>query len=700
MHEPLSRLYQSMKSRPSLTERKLSQSNYRSCFLSSLGFIHLIAFWSYYVQFPALLSFSGIEPVSRIMPYVAPTMKNLLIERGFIDEDSLCELFAVLGMFLGAIIASGLSHHGALYILQTGLYWFLVRTGGTFYSFQWDILLIETTFVTSLTYAPWLSHRTRPNFSSLGFWPLRFLLFKLMLMSGVVKIQSGCPTWLNLTALEFHLATQCLPGLLAWYVHQLPPFLLRLAVAITLWIEWPAAVLLLSPETQSRRIGAMLQIILQVLIILTGNYNYFNLLTITLCLPVVEETAQARPDIQHPYLMQRNFICKTITWLCLFAAFSIMFSIERNNGKFNIRLGLTPDQVNGWTELILPSILNIVFGWATVQTVSRSISNRSIFTLMQGCISLFIILLVIMPLMTLTTSLESQGFWACQRIQPLYNNYIRPYGLTSSYGLFRRMTGVGVPTAGEEGWAGQPPSVVERPEIILECLYNDDEKWYELEFRWKPGRRIDRFPRQIAPHQPRLDWQMWFAALGRSDHNPWFIHFVKKLLDGCPEVMQLLDPSNFVAPNKSIRKIRAKLYYYDFTRIPSDWSKTVGAEKMLPYVQEKTFLPYLQPKTIWYRQFAFNYMPELEANSTSLANYLASHGFKNEFKNRDERCSGVQCIGWYLYSFVNLVRRGRLFLLAPFLFAFIMLLKFQRISSNHKGASAISKTDDSKKKTQ
>ena len=170
------------------------------------------------------------------------------------------------------------------------LYSFLVKLGGTFYSFQWDILLLEAGWITALCYAPWKRHRDANSSSNIGKWPIRFLLFKLMFMSGVVKIQSECPTWLNLTALEYHFATQCLPSPLSWYAHQLPPLLLRFAVAITLFIEIPISLLLIAPIELWRKMGAKLQILLQITIILTGNYNFFNLLTIALCIPCFEKS--------------------------------------------------------------------------------------------------------------------------------------------------------------------------------------------------------------------------------------------------------------------------------------------------------------------------------------------------------------------------------------------------------------------------
>ena len=44
------------------------------------------------------------------------------------------------------------------------------------------------------------------------------------------------------------------------------------------------------------------------------------------------------------------------------------------------------------------------------------------------------------------------------------------------------------------------------------------------------------------PHQPRLDWQMWFAALSSPGHQPWLLALVWRLLEGRTEVLGLLDP--------------------------------------------------------------------------------------------------------------------------------------------------------------
>jgi hypothetical protein len=128
--------------------------------------------------------------------------------------------------------------------------------------------------------------------------------------------------------------------------------------------------------------------------------------------------------------------------------------------------------------------------------------------------------------------------------KPIINAYewLSPFRTFSSYGLFAVMT-----TA--------------RPEIIIEGS-NDGTTWFEYEFKYKPG-HVQRRPKFVAPHQPRLDWQMWFAALGNYQQNPWLVNFCVRLLQGSPEVLALLERNPF--PNAPPRYIRAVAYDYHFT---------------------------------------------------------------------------------------------------------------------------------------
>ncbi|UCF47917.1 MAG: lipase maturation factor family protein, partial [Myxococcales bacterium] len=100
----------------------------------------------------------------------------------------------------------------------------------------------------------------------------------------------------------------------------------------------------------------------------------------------------------------------------------------------------------------------------------------------------------------------------------------------------------------------------ERPEINIEGT-RDGKTWQPYVFRYKPG-PLDRAPVWNAPHQPRLDWQMWFAALGDYRRNPWLGNLMTRLLQGEPTALELIDDNPFgQQPPKQVRAIR---YRYEF----------------------------------------------------------------------------------------------------------------------------------------
>ena len=125
----------------------------------------------------------------------------------------------------------------------------------------------------SIFYAPWTSC-TAGN-RVIGFahpmtWVLRMQWVKFMIMSGAVKIFAQCPTWRELTALEVHFASTCLPTSEAWPMHSLPPSVLRCGTAFMFVCELVGPWLLLAPITPVRRVGVLLQIPLQLGIAATG----------------------------------------------------------------------------------------------------------------------------------------------------------------------------------------------------------------------------------------------------------------------------------------------------------------------------------------------------------------------------------------------------------------------------------------------
>ena len=162
------------------------------------------------------------------------------------------------------------------------LYLSVDSIGQAFYSFQWDALLLEVGFAAFLVApAGWRpSYGTPP--STISVWVFRFLLFRLMFESGLVKLLSRDLAWRDLTALNYHYYTQPLPTPVAWYAHQLPSLIQKISVSSVFAVELIVPFLFLAPR-RFRVIGAWMTIAFQLLIALTGNYTFFNLLTILLC---------------------------------------------------------------------------------------------------------------------------------------------------------------------------------------------------------------------------------------------------------------------------------------------------------------------------------------------------------------------------------------------------------------------------------
>src|SRR4029450_8902203 len=176
----------------------------------------------------------------------------------------------------------------------------LTIAGQAFLSFQWDILLLETGFL-AIFLAPWQSWSKRgrePPISRSALFLLKVLLFKLMVMSGVVKLTSGDDSWGWLdhsfhwsafTALDYHYWSQPLPTVFAWWADKSPEWFKHFSVAFCLVVEIIVPFFIWAPR-RLRLIAAGLLIFLQLAIAITGNYCFFNLLTLALCLLLIDDS--------------------------------------------------------------------------------------------------------------------------------------------------------------------------------------------------------------------------------------------------------------------------------------------------------------------------------------------------------------------------------------------------------------------------
>lgn len=469
-----------------MTDQIYRYSRTAELFIRLLGLVYFCALGSFAMQIDGLVGRNGVVPMGPFIEHVARqygTAGWLVVPSlfWFSSSDTFVQLTCFLGAGAGLMVACGYYCVPLMSCLWL-VYLSVVSTGNAFMGFQWDILLLETGWLAIFLFPMRISLR-KPvcNMPSLLIvWLLRLLAFKLMFMSGCVKVLSGDVSWRNLTAMQYHYETQPIPNPLAWLLFQLPASWHKFETGMVLFIEILVPFLLFAPR-KVRIAAGMVLVCLQLLIIVSGNYAYFNWLTIAICLCSFDDQLIA------------TFVPRSL-----------------RRGRADKRFGQRGLRNNAYLCNACSMPVFLVIG-------------------MLNCIELLLFFSFGLP-----SSLASDCHWLL-RLQ-------RPFHLVNSYGLFAVMT-------------------TTRPEIIVEGSM-DGNTWKEYSFRFKSG-ALFRAPSVVAPCQPRLDWQMWFAALGSPADNEWFLLFVVRLLQGSPQVSALLESNPF--PHHAPLYVRAVLYDYHFT---------------------------------------------------------------------------------------------------------------------------------------
>jgi predicted DCC family thiol-disulfide oxidoreductase YuxK len=275
----------------------------RWLFLRLLGLAYFFAFVSLWTQVDGLIGSHGITPTAQFMDMVrnwaaahsswdahliAPTLCWFSASDGFLHF--LCAGGTVLSIFL----ILGIAPAPSLALLWL-FYLSLSVVSDVFLGYQWDALLLETGLL-AIFFAPlqlWPGPAREAPPSRTMLWLLRWLLFRLMFASGVVKLATHDSTWRGLTALTFHYETQPLPTWIAWYANQLPLWFQKLSCLIMFAIELGTPFLIFTPR-RLRFVTAGAITTLMILIAATGNYCFFNLLTVALCVLLLDDAALRR----------------------------------------------------------------------------------------------------------------------------------------------------------------------------------------------------------------------------------------------------------------------------------------------------------------------------------------------------------------------------------------------------------------------
>ena len=445
-----------------------------SLFLRLLALIYLVAFVSIGVQIDGLAGAEGILPFAdelrRAEAQVGAERFWSIPTLFWLDASDLAlQLVAFAGCVFSVLLFFNLYARSALVLLFL-CYLSLFQAGQLFMNFQWDYLLLESGFLAVFL----------PRGPRLVIWLFRWLLFRVRFLSGASKLISGDPSWSGLTALDYYFETQPLPHWVAWYVHQLPEWFMRFGTGTVLFIELLVPFMMFMSRGP-RIFAAWATLSLQALILLTSNHNFFNLLTMILCLFLFDDRAL------------RSLLPASL-------ASRLSGAPRRSTPDISPGQGRPPGKVLAG---LLAGFIFLVSAFQFWEMFSGRSSPAPVAAVMDA---------------------------------------VAPFRIVNKYHVF-------------------PTMKRERKELIVEGSH-DGEHWQPYVFKYKPG-ALDRRPPVVIPHQPRLDWMMWFVPAGHPLNMMWFDRFLRRLLENAPPVIGLLESNPF--PDKPPRYLRTNLYRYSFT---------------------------------------------------------------------------------------------------------------------------------------
>ena len=491
--------------------------------LRLLAGVHLVAFVSLWVQIDGLVGSRGILPARDFFAYLERVLGDGALERfvnvpsllWFGAGDGVLHVLCAVGVLLSLLAIAGMVTapvFAALWICYLSLVW----GGQTFLAFQWDTLLLEATLC-AVVLAP------------LG-WPFRRA-------AGTPAIDGPRSLAATVRA-AFRVAPDpaaARPGM----------WLFRLLVVKLMFLS--GAVKLLSLDPTWWRLTAL-------------DVHYF-----TQPLPVAASWyAHHLPEWFHRLSVLVMFAVELgAPWLVFFRRLrlpgmgvllllQLLIAATGNYGFFNLLTAvlclswLGAGTVGGWTRT--SGLQAAAAGGGGPPRVRPGIRVR------WAVATVILLLSLLTTMRELTRSLPrgpetppaaavTADFIDRALVDPAAPllRAIAPFRSINGYGLFRAMT-------------------TSRPEIVVETSV-DGATWSELEFRFKPG-DLERPPRAAFPHMPRLDWQMWFAALDPAGAD-WLGSFVERLFEAEPAVLGLLGRASRQA--EPPRYVRLRLYDYAFS---------------------------------------------------------------------------------------------------------------------------------------
>jgi hypothetical protein len=537
----------------------------RFVILRLLGCVYAVAFLVAAKQILPLIGSNGLLPVGLFLGRIQEALGSS--GAGFFrlpsvfwlsHSDAVLQSVAWIGFGLSCVVVAGYANAILMTVLWA-LYMSFVHVGQDWYGYGWEIQLLETGFL-AIFLCPLLDGRPFPRYEPprVIIWLFRWLIFRIMLGAGLIKLR-GDPVWRDLTALYYHFETQPIPNPLSRWFHFLPHDALKAGVVFNHLAELVAPWFVFYPRL-ARHIAGVVIILFQITLILGGNLSFLNWLTIVPALACFDDSL--------------------LTWLLPPALERWSIGVrERGTSSSPAKSPVTVTSYEPYGEKYKPLTSSPTEGVGQQQAPapfpaekkpSERQSRRS--RIMEGVswvVAVVVGLLSIQPVINMISPGQ------------IMNTSFDPLDLVNTYGAF--------------GTVGR-----ERMNVVFEGTVGEIPDSHAF---WKPYPYqalpviLKQRPPQIAPYQPRLDWQMWFASMGTVQEYPWTLHLVWKLLHNDAGALSLFGGNPF--PGKPPRYIRAVLYRYEFAQpgnAEGAWWKREEVGTWLPplSVDDPNFLELLQ----------------------------------------------------------------------------------------------------------
>jgi hypothetical protein len=522
--------------------------------LRLLGVVYLFAFVGIFWQGLPLLGEHGLTPAGAYVDQLRDaglTFWDVPTVFWFDASDAALRGWALVGLVFAAALAVGYANLPSLAMMWL-IYGSYERIGQLWFSFGWEIQILETTVIAACLVHPWDPRPLRaPAPPPLAIVLMRWLAFRIMLGAGLIKLR-GDPCWTELTCLDAHFETQPIPNPLSPLFHHLPHGVLAAGVVINHIVEVVLPWFAFGPR-RLRLVAGIGMAAFQIMLIVSGNLAFLNWLTlvpvlalfdddfIVRCLPRRLRTwlrarmsAPAR-DAKQLVVAFGGTLAAIILWVVLFDGLGVTTQVV----LACMMIAAAIFAVRRWPSIVASRAFSD--SASSIPSQRAKLDGHQLFV---ACIAA----LVAIKSIDVVKNLASHH-------QAMNRSYDR-LALVNTYGAF-----------GSVGMV--------RHELVIEGTRDADPataRWSAYELPCKPG-DLARRPCVLGPYHRRLDWLIWFAAMPDKPRDPWVVHLVWKLLDGDREIRELLagDPFDGIAP----RYVRIRRFVYHLERYgsPTWWTR-------------------------------------------------------------------------------------------------------------------------------